>query len=126
MLIFVFQSCFIGTIGPHERGKHAHRLCVAVTIQEVPTNRGNINSSHIRLDYTWQHPELEACKKLNRSTIELTVRCAVLPLFVGRKIEVISLCGWSRRWVQAGNVFSCVTLAIMWLQYLARSMAEKI
>lgn len=35
-------------------------------------------------------------------------------------MAVISLCGWSRRWVQAGNVFSCVTLAIMWLQYLAR------
>lgn len=35
-------------------------------------------------------------------------------------LAVISLCGWSRRWVQAGNVFSCTTLAIMWLQYLAR------
>jgi len=38
--------------------------------------------------------------------------------------KVISLCGWSRRWVQAGNVFSCTTLAIMWLQYLARDMVE--
>eukprot|EP00435_Cladocopium_sp_Y103_P056160 s363_g18.t2 len=35
-------------------------------------------------------------------------------------LAVICLCGWSRRWVQAGNVFSCTTLAIMWLQYLAR------
>ena len=39
-------------------------------------------------------------------------------------VQVISLCGWSRRWVQAGNVFSCTTLAIMWLQYLARGMVE--
>ena len=36
--------------------------------------------------------------------------------------EVICLCGWSRRWVQAGNVFSCTTLAILWLQYLARCL----
>ena len=36
--------------------------------------------------------------------------------------EVICLCGWSNRWVQAGNVFSCTTLAVMWLQYLARSL----
>ncbi|CAK9002912.1 Hypothetical protein (Fragment) [Durusdinium trenchii] len=35
-------------------------------------------------------------------------------------LAVICLCGWSNRWVQAGNVFSCTTLAVMWLQYLAR------
>eukprot|EP00913_Durusdinium_trenchii_P026337 g24713.t1 len=37
-------------------------------------------------------------------------------------LAVICLCGWSNRWVQAGNVFSCTTLAVMWLQYLARSL----
>ncbi|CAJ1441893.1 unnamed protein product [Effrenium voratum] len=35
-------------------------------------------------------------------------------------LSVICLCGWSHRWVQAGNVFSFATLTILWLQYLAR------
>ena len=89
---YLFSRFFLVTIGPHERGKHAHHSCFAVTKypggSNKPTwNGGNINSSHIRLEYTWQHPELEACKKLNRSTIKLTGAALFCRFLLGEKLR---------------------------------------
>lgn len=69
---------------------------------------------------------LDRQKKITLFLVFLSKRsvCFLLQQNNALRVQVISLCGWSRRWVQAGNVFSCTTLAIMWLQYLARGMVE--
>jgi hypothetical protein len=69
---------------------------------------------------------LDRQKKITFFLVFLSKRsvCFLLQQNNALRVQVISLCGWSRRWVQAGNVFSCTTLAIMWLQYLARGMVE--